>query len=443
MRIQLSDHFTYRRLLRFVMPPVLMMVCTSLYGIVDGFFVSNYVGKTSFAAVNLIMPVLMGVGSVGFMVGTGGSAVVSVKLGEGKRDTANRYFSMLIYTTLAFSVLLAVFGFVFTPAISAALGAEGELLHDCIIYGRILFASGPVFILQNIFQNFFVTAERPDLSLKVSVAAGVTNMAFDYLLIAVFRQGIAGAALATALGEAVGGIVPVFYFARKNNSLLRLGKALPEWRTIALACANGSSEMVSNLSMSVVNILYNFQLMRMAGEDGVAAYGIIMYVNFVFQAIFFGYAIGCAPVVSYHYGAGNRVELKNLSGKSLVLMCVTGIVMTLLAEFCNAPLVRVFAGYDAALSAMTCQGFRLYALAFLMMGVNIWSSAFFTALNNGVVSAAISFLRTLLFQTAAILLLPLLFGMKGIWLAIVAAELPGLLVSVIFLAWDRKRYRYA
>ena len=443
MRIQLSDHFTYRRLLRFVMPPVLMMVCTSLYGIVDGFFVSNYVGKTSFAAVNLIMPVLMGVGSVGFMVGTGGSAVVSVKLGEGKRDTANRYFSMLIYTTLAFSVLLAVFDFVFTPAISAALGAEGELLHDCIIYGRILFASGPVFILQNIFQNFFVTAERPDLSLKVSVAAGVTNMAFDYLLIAVFRQGIAGAALATALGEAVGGIVPVFYFARKNNSLLRLGKALPEWRTIALACANGSSEMVSNLSMSVVNILYNFQLMRMAGEDGVAAYGIIMYVNFVFQAIFFGYAIGCAPVVSYHYGAGNRVELKNLSGKSLVLMCVTGIVMTLLAEFCNAPLVRVFAGYDAALSAMTCQGFRLYALAFLMMGVNIWSSAFFTALNNGVVSAAISFLRTLLFQTAAILLLPLLFGMKGIWLAIVAAELPGLLVSVIFLAWDRKRYRYA
>lgn len=443
MRIQLSDHFTYRRLLRFVMPPVLMMVCTSLYGIVDGFFVSNYVGKTSFAAVNLIMPVLMGVGSVGFMVGTGGSAVVSVKLGEGKRDTANRYFSMLIYTTLAFSVLLAVFGFVFTPAISAALGAEGELLHDCIIYGRILFASGPVFILQNIFQNFFVTAERPDLSLKVSVAAGVTNMAFDYLLIAVFRQGIAGAALATALGEAVGGIVPVFYFARKNNSLLRLGKALPEWRTIALACANGSSEMVSNLSMSVVNILYNFQLMRMAGEDGVAAYGIIMYVNFVFQAIFLGYAIGCAPVVSYHYGAGNRVELKNLSGKSLVLMCVTGIVMTLLAEFCNAPLVRVFAGYDAALSAMTCQGFRLYALAFLMMGVNIWSSAFFTALNNGVVSAAISFLRTLLFQTAAILLLPLLFGMKGIWLAIVAAELPGLLVSVIFLAWGRKRYRYA
>ena len=443
MRIQLSDHFTYRRLLRFVMPPVLMMVCTSLYGIVDGFFVSNYVGKTSFAAVNLIMPVLMGVGSVGFMVGTGGSAVVSVKLGEGKRDTANRYFSMLIYTTLAFSVLLAVFGFVFTPAISAALGAEGELLHDCIIYGRILFASGPVFILQNIFQNFFVTAERPDLSLKVSVAAGVTNMAFDYLLIAVFRQGIAGAALATALGEAVGGVVPVFYFARKNNSLLRLGKALPEWRTIALACANGSSEMVSNLSMSVVNILYNFQLMRMAGEDGVAAYGIIMYVNFVFQAIFLGYAIGCAPVVSYHYGAGNRVELKNLSGKSLVLMCVTGIVMTLLAEFCNAPLVRVFAGYDAALSAMTCQGFRLYALAFLMMGVNIWSSAFFTALNNGVVSAAISFLRTLLFQTAAILLLPLLFGMKGIWLAIVAAELPGLLVSVIFLAWGRKRYRYA
>lgn len=443
MRIQLSDHFTYRRLLRFVMPSILMMVCTSLYGIVDGFFVSNYVGKTPFAAVNLIMPVLMGVGSVGFMVGTGGSTIVSVKLGEGKRDLANRYFSMLIYAALAFSVLLAVCGFALTPVIAAALGAEGELLQNCIIYGRILFAAGPAFILQNMFQNFFVASERPDLSLKVSVAAGVSNMALDFLFIAVFRWGIAGAAAATALGEAVGGIVPVLYFARKNNSLLRLVKALPERRTIALACANGSSEMVSNLSMSVVNILYNFQLMRIAGEDGVAAYGIIMYVNFVFQAIFLGYAIGGAPVVSYHYGAGNREELKNLSGKSLVLMYVTGVIMTLLAEFCNVPLVKAFAGYDAALTEMTCRGFRLYALAFLMMGVNIWASAFFTALNNGGVSAAISFLRTLVFQTAAILLLPFVLGMDGIWLAIVAAEMLGLAVSVLFFTWGRKRYHYA
>lgn len=442
MRIQLSDHFTYRRLLRFVASPVLMMVCTSLYGIVDGFFVSNYVGKTPFAAVNLIMPILMGMGTIGFMAGTGGSAVVSVKLGEGKRELANRYFSMLIYAAGAVSVVLSALCFFFTPAISRALGAGGELLEHCIIYGRILFAAEPVFILQNMFQNFFVTAEKPDLSLKMSVASGLTNMVLDYLFIAVFGWGIAGAAIATALGQAVGGIVPVFYFARKNDSLLRLTNTGLDQRVLLLACMNGSSEMVSNLSMSVVNVLYNIWLMRLAGEDGVAAYGIIMYVNFVFQAVFIGYTIGAAPVVSYHYGAGGRAELQNLFRKSLVLMCAGGIGMTLLAELFHIPLVGIFAGYDPELFAMTCHGFRLYALAFMMMGVNIWGSAFFTALNNGVVSAAISFLRTLVFQIAAVMVLPFLWGVDGIWLAIVAAELLALLVTVWFFVRERERYQY-
>lgn len=442
MRIQLSDHFTYRRLLRFVVSPVLMMVCTSLYGIVDGFFVSNYVGKTPFAAVNLIMPILMGIGTIGFMIGTGGSAVVSMKLGEGKRELANRYFSMLIYSATAAGGLLSAAGFLFTPQIASALGAEGELLGHCIVYGRILFAAEPVFLLQNMFQNFFVAAEKPGLSLKMSVASGLTNMFLDYLFIGQFHWGIAGAAIATAVGQAVGGIVPVFYFAGKNDSLLRLTKTKFEKRVFLLSCANGSSEMVSNLSMSVVSILYNFQLMRLAGEDGIAAYGIIMYVNFIFQAIFIGYTIGAAPIVSYHYGAGNRPELKNLFRKSLVLMGIAGVGMTLLAEGFHAPLVGVFAGYDAALFDMTCRGFRIYAMAFVLMGINIWASAFFTALNNGVVSAVISFMRTLLFQIAAVWLLPLVWGLDGIWLAIVAAEVLAILVTVLFLIKERGRYHY-
>lgn len=368
MRIQLSDHFTYRRLLRFVASPILMMVCTSLYGIVDGFFVSNYVGKTPFAAVNLIMPLLMGLGSIGFMIGTGGSAIVSLKLGEGRKELANAYFSMLIYGAAAFSVPLSVVCFIFTPSLASMLGAEGELLRYCIIYGRILFAAEPFFILQNIFQNFFVAAEKPALSLKVSVAAGLTNMFLDFLFIAVFDWGIAGAAAATALGQAVGSVVPIVYFAGKNDSLLGLTKARFEKRIAFRACANGSSEMVSNLFMSLVSILYNFQLMRFAGEDGIAAYGIIMYVNFIFQAIFFGYAIGAGPVVSYHYGAGNRAELQNLFRKSLVLMGTSGMVMLLTAEGFNMPLVMLFAGYDPGLFSLTSRGFALYAAAFLMMG---------------------------------------------------------------------------
>ncbi len=442
MRIQLSDHFTYRRLLRFVISPILMMVCISLYGIVDGFFVSNYVGKTPFAAVNLIMPVLMGVGSIGFMIGTGGSAIVSVKLGEGKQEMANRYFSMLIYAAAVISVPLSVLCFIFTPTVASMLGAEGELQRFCVIYGRILFAAEPFFVLQNIFQNFFITAEKPELSLKVSLVSGLTNMFLDFVFIVVFDWGIAGAAAATALGQAVGCAIPVLYFTGKNDSLLSLTRAGFEKKPIWLACANGSSEMVSNLSMSLVSILYNFQLMHFAGEDGIAAYGIIMYVNFIFQSVFFGYAIGAGPVVGYHYGADNRKELRNLFVKSLVLMGGSGTVMLVLAEVFNAPLVWLFAGYDAGLYSLTCRGFRLYAAAFLMMGINIWSSAFFTALNNGVVSALLSFLRTFLFQTAAVFLLPLFWGIDGIWLAIVAAEGIALMLAVLFFVKERKRYHY-
>ena len=405
MRIKLSDHFTYKRLLRFVISPVLMMIFTSLYSIVDGFFVSNYVGKTPFAAVNLIMPVMMGIGTVGFMIGTGGSAIVSKTLGEGKRDLAQRYFSMLVYTAIILGGLLSAAGFIFIRPISEALGATGELLDHCIVYGRILFLSMTAFILQSVFHSFFIAAEKPGLSLRVSLAAGLTNIVLDYVFIAVFRWGIAGAAIATAIGEVIGGVVPILYFSRKNNSLLRLTRTRFDGRVLLKTCANGASEMVTNLSMSIVNILYNFQLMKLAGEDGVAAYGVIMYVNFIFMAIFLGYSIGSAPIVSYHYGAQNHAELKNLFKKSLLLVCGAGIILTVLAEVFSGPLVGIFVSYDAGLFEMTRHGFRLYALAFLMMGINVWGSAFFTALNNGAVSAAISFLRTLVFQIAAVLVL--------------------------------------
>lgn len=443
MRIQLSDHFTYRKLLRFVLSPVLMMIFTSLYSIIDGFFISNYVGKTPFAAVNLIMPVTMGVGAIGFMVGTGGSAIVSKTLGEGKRELANSYFSMMIYGAILLSLVLSVLCFIFTPQICTVLGAQGELHRNCVIYGRILFLAETAFVLQYAFQSFFVAAEKPGLTLKISVAAGLTNAVLDFLFIVVFRWGIAGAAAATALGQVVGGILPLLYFSRKNPSLLRLVKAPLDAKILKQTCFNGSSEMVTNLSSSIVNILYNFQLMQIAGENGVAAYGVIMYANFLFMAVFFGYSIVSAPVIGFHYGAGSGGELKNLFRKSLVLVGLSGIIMTFASEIFASPLVKIFAGYDADLYAMTVRGFQLYCLSFLLMGINVFASAFFTALGNGGVSAAISFLRTFLLQIAAVILLPIFLGIDGIWLAVVAAEFLTLIITVLFFAKNAKKYHYA
>ena len=442
MRIQLSDHFTYKRLLQFVLSPILMMVCTSLYSIVDGFFVSNYVGKTPFAAVNLVMPVCMALGTIGTMIGTGGSAIVSQALGEGKRERANCYFSMMVYFAIIVSLVLSTSGFIFARPISILLGAEGELLENCILYSRLLYFALTPFVLQNIFQSFFVTAEKPSLSLKISVVAGLTNVVLDFLFIAVFRWGIAGAAIATGIGQLVGGVIPVFYFIRKNDSLLCLVKTKFEKRVLLKTMGNGSSEMVTNLSTSLVNILYNFQLMKLAGENGVAAYGIIMYVNFVFMAIFFGYAIGSAPVVGYHYGAANHKELKSLFQKSIVLMSGAGIILTILAEVLTVPLVTIFASYDIELFQMTCHGFRLYAAAFLVMGLNVWGSSFFTALGNGVVSAIISFLRTLVFQIIVVTILPIFWGIDGIWAAIGVAEVLALIVTIIFFGCNGKKYHY-
>lgn len=438
MNIQLSDHFNYKRLIKFVVPSILMMICTSIYSIVDGFFVSNFVGKTSFAAVNLIMPVLMAVGTIGFMIGTGGSALVSKTLGEGDSEKANKYFSLLIYSSFVFGSIISIIGFIFTPELASFLGAKGKLLEDSVIYARILFFATPIFILQSVFQSFFIVAEKPNLSLKVNIIAGILNVLLDYLFIAVFDLGIVGAALATTIGQLFGGLFPIFYFMRKNNSTLKIIKTEFNLKVLTKTVANGSSEMITGISSQTINILYNYQLMKIAGEDGIAAYGVIMYVNILFMSIFIGYSIGSAPVISYHYGSGNKYELKNLFRKSLILMILSGIALTLLAEILAVPLVKIFVSYDIDLLNMTIRGFMIYSLAFIIMGINVWGSAFFTALNNGVVSAIISFLRTFVFQIIIILILPIIMGIDGIWLSIGVAELLAIVVTILFFIKNKK-----
>ncbi|MBQ8381991.1 MAG: MATE family efflux transporter [Clostridia bacterium] len=442
MKIQLSDHFTYRRLIRFVLPSIVMMIFTSVYGVVDGLFVSNFVGKTSFAAVNFIMPVIMALGGVGFMIGTGGSAIVGQLLGEGRTEKARRTFSLMIYATVTLGVLLTLIGLLILRPVAVLLGAEGKMLSECVAYGRILLIGTAAFMLQNVFQSFLVTAERPELGLWFTVAASLTNILLDGLFVGVLPWGVQGAALATILSYFVGGVVPLLYFVVSKRGNLYLTSCKIDWRALGKAFTNGSSELLTNLSMSLVNILYNFQLLRLAGEDGVSAYGVIMYVNFIFVSFFIGYSVGTAPVVSYHYGAGHSDELKNLRKKSLRLITGFGVVMLIASEALAWLLTKLFVGYDAALFDLTLRGFMLYSLSFAVCGFNIFGSSFFTALGNGGVSAAISFLRTLVFQLAVLLLLPIWLGTDGIWLAIVASECLALAVTVFFLVTKRKRYGY-
>lgn len=443
MNIQLSDHFTYKRLLRFTLPSIVMMIFTSIYNVVDGFFVSNYVGKTPFASVNFIMPLLMMLGAVGFMFGTGGSALVSKTMGEGKTEEANRLFSLFIYISIACGVILSVLGMIFIRPIAALLGAEGVMLDNCVLYGRIILLSLPCFILQLEFQSFFVTAEKPQLGLIVTLSCGVANIILDAVLVAGFRLGLLGAAAATVTSECMGGLIPLIYFLRRGSGRLRLTRTVFNGRAVLKACINGSSELMSNISMSLVNMLYNVQLMKYAGEDGVAAYGVLMYVTLVFSSAFIGFSMGSAPITGFHYGAGNTGELKNLLRKGLSLILVFSLGMFTLAELLGMPLSRIFVGYDPELYDLTRRGFMIYSFSFLFSGTAIYGSSFFTALNNGPISAAISFLRTLVFQIIAVLALPLLLGIDGIWISIVVAELMAAAVTILFLIGKRKTYHYA
>lgn len=440
--IQSSDHFTYSRLFRFVLPSIVMMVFTSIYGVVDGLFVSNFAGKTAFASINLIMPFLIILGAMGFMLGTGGTALVSRVLGEGDKEHANKYFSMITLFGILLGVILTVVGVLAMRPMAILLGATEAMVDDCVLYGRIVVCFLTSFMLQNMFQSFLIAAERPKFGLLITLAAGVTNMVLDALFVGVFRWGIAGAAIATGISQTVGGVVPLMYFLFSKSSPLRLRWTEFEAQPLLRSCANGSSELMSNISGSLIGMLYNAQLMRFLGEDGVATYGVLMYVQFIFVAIDIGYSIGCAPIISYHYGARNHPELRNLLTKGLKVMGILGIVMTIAAISLSGTLANIFVGYDATLCELTRHAFHLFSFAFLLAGFNIFLSSFFTALNNGGVSAAISFLRTLVFQAASVILLPMALDVDGLWWAASAAEALAFVVSIGFLLAMKGKYHY-
>jgi len=442
MRIQLGDHFDYKKMIRFTMPSVIMLIFTSVYGVVDGFFVSNFVGKTPFAALNLIMPYLMILGAFGFMFGTGGSALIAKTIGEGGEKEANRLFSLIVYVTAIVGVITAVVSFIFIRPVARFLGAEGELLEEAVLYAKVLIIALPFFMLQVEFQSLFITAEKPKMGLWVTIISGVSNMIFDALFVAVFRWGIFGAALATALNQVIGGVMPLVYFGKKNDSLLRLTKPSFSGRALLKTCANGSSELMSNISMSLIGMLYNFQLIKYAGENGIAAYGVLMYVNFVFISAFIGFSTGIAPVVSYHFGARNHMELNNLLKKSTVILGVLAIGMFLVAELFAYPISYVFVGYDKELMNLTLRGFLIFSVSYLFSGFAIFGSAFFTALNDGLTSALISFLRTLLFQVVAVIVFPVLWGIDGIWISVVVAEVMSVVITMVFIFAKRKKYNY-
>lgn len=440
--IKLSDRFTYKKLLRYTFPAVIMLVFTSIYGVVDGFFVSNFVGKIPFAAVNFIMPILMILGSIGFMFGSGGSALIAKTIGEGEPEKANRIFSLLVYVSIAISIVLTILAVLFMRPIASALGAEGKMLDDSITYGRLVALAVPAFVLQTEFQILFATAGKPKIGLYVTIAAGVTNIVLDALFIVILSWGLVGAALATAISLLVGGIIPLLYFGRKNSSLLQLTRTHFDGRALFKTFTNGSSELMNMISMSLVSILFNIQLLKYAGENGVAAYGVLMYVNMVFLSIYLGYAVGSAPIISYHFGAQNHDELKSLLKKSVVIMGVFSLLMFASAQLLSTPLSRLFVGYDQGLMDMTRRAIFLFSFAFLFSGVGVFGSSFFTAMNDGLISALISFLRTLVFQTGAVLLFPLIWGVDGIWLSIVLAEAMAVVVTVFFFSVKRKKYHY-
>jgi putative MATE family efflux protein len=440
--VKLSDHVTYGRLLRFVGPSVVMMVFTSMYTIVDGLFVSNCAGVTAFAGLNLIYPFVAIMGTFGFMMGTGGSAIVAKTLGEGEPARASGYFSLFVWATVAAGAAFTAAGLALVRPVAELLGAQGELLEQAVLYGRICLAGITAFMLQNAFQSFFAAAGKTGLGLAVVVGAGVVNILLDAVFVGLLGAGIAGAAAATVLGQAVGGVVPLVYFARPNPTPLKLGRCRVDLRILGRACLNGSSELMTSVSTSVVGMLYNWQLMRMLGENGVAAYGVIAYVAFVCIGAFIGYTVGAAPLVSYNLGARNTSELRGLLRKSLVVTAVAGVAVTLCAETFAGLWARLFVGGDPELLELTSSALNLYALSFALCGFNIFGSAFFTALGNGPVSALISFLRTLVFECGSVLVLPLVLGPNGIWLAIVVAELAALVVTFSLLVGLRKSYGY-
>lgn len=443
MNIQLSDHFDYKRLIIFTVPSMMMMILSSIYGMVDGYFVSNFVGKNALAAINLIMPFPMICSAIGMMLGSGGAALIARTLGRKQNERANRIFSLVITVSTLIALVSAILGAIFIPEISVLLGANEAILDECVVYGRIFMFSLVPFALQSIFDVLLVTAERPRLGLVFTICAGLTNIVLDLLLLGYFHLGIEGAAWATFFSSLVGGVGPLLYFLLPNKSMLRLAsKPIWDGRVLQKICWNGSSEMISSISGSVCAILYNLQLMSLMGEDGVAAYGVIMYVDFIFISLLGGYMMGLENIVAYHHGAENHEEVKSLRQKSLKFVAIMGLLMFVAAELSAGALANFFVGYDQALTELATHAFRLYASAFLVMGFNSFASSFFTALGNGSISATISFCHTFVFEILAVLLLPLCLGADGIWLSLLVAECCCLLVSWFFFKRNQKRYQY-
>ncbi len=442
MDIKLSDHFDYNRLIRFTAPSIFMMIFASIYSVVDGFFVSNYVGNIQFASLNLIFPFIMVLSAFGFMFGAGGSALVALTFGSGDDKKANEIFSLIIYTVLIVSTSFAIIGYIVTPQVAKLLGASEEMLPYCILYARISFIGMPFFMLQNAFQTFMITAERPTFGFLITVAAGITNMILDFVFMGVLHMGLGSAAAATVLGQIVGGFIPLIYFIFPNTSKLRLCKTRFMGYALLKTITNGSSEFLSNVSASIVNMLYNFQLMKFAGELGVSAFGIIMYTNFIFVGVFFGYSMGASPIAGYNLGAENYEELQNVFKRSIRLITIVSIAMTCISELAAKPLTMIFASSQPELLAIAVPAMRIYALSYLFCGFNIFSSSFFTAMNNGKVSAIISSLRLFLFQLVFILVLPIFLGINGIWGTIIAAEVCSLAVTIYFFLKYKNVYHY-
>lgn len=442
MKIALSDKFTYKKLIKFTLPSILMMVFTSVYGVVDGFFVSNFVGKQAFTAVNLIMPFLLILGAVGFMFGSGGSALIAKTLGEGNRDKANKIFSLIVYTSTIIGIILALLGVIFLPFIAKLMGANGSILTDCVKYGRVIAFAVPLYMLQCEFQSFFATAEKPNLGFYVTLIAGCTNIVLDALFVALFKWGILGAAYATAISQAVGAIIPIVYFKLNKKGLIVLGRAKLYFKELLVTCTNGSSELLNNIAMSIVSMLYNKQLLKYAGQDGVASYGVLMYVGFVFVSIFIGYSVGVAPIIGYNFGAKNNLEMKNVRKKSLIIIIITSLAMFVCSEVLAYPVSKIFVGYDKELTLMTVNAFRYYSFSFVFSGLAIFGSAFFTALNNGVISAIIATFRTLILQVVCVLILPLLWGINGIWISLFVSEALATVVTMVFIKIFQNKYGY-
>ncbi len=441
-QISIADHFDYKKLIEFTRPSIMMMIFTSIYGMVDGYFVSNYSGAVPFAALNIMWPFLMVISAVGFMFGSGGMALVAMKLGQQKTKQANEIFSLITYVLIITGIIFSILGYIFTPQAAVFLGAADELLPYSIQYARINMVGMTAFMLQHLFQSFLITAERPRMGFWITVAAGITNMILDYYLVAVLKMGLSGAAWATVISQLVGGIIPLIYFMMPNKTVLRLGRTHWNGNAIFRTCINGSSEFLSNAASSIVGMLYNHQLLYFIGTNGVAAYGVIMYVNFIFIGIYFGYAMGISPVIGYHFGANNKEELKNLFNRSMRLLITTGVVLTIIAELTAGILAKVFVGYDTELLELTKRGMMIYDIAFLMMGVNVFGSALFTALNNGKVSALLSVVRSVILEVSMILLLPPIFGGQSLWAIVVLVELGSLLLTVVMIVKYRRFYKY-